>query len=451
MSADDGAAAGSAAGGIAAVAGGAHKFSRQIATYGRSEQERISRASVLISGMSGLGAETAKNLVLSGVAECVIHDDSPIGSLTAAATWSNFYIPEAQAVGAAEPLLQPHTTRAQASLAALRRQNPMVDIKVLEGPLVPPGTDQLPRAFDLVVLLGHSRESIARVDAACRAAANHPTPLIAADVVGLVSWVFNDFGPAFVTQNADGQPPLEFLVDGVSRDTPALLRTTKANPDDTSAEPDRLRHRLQDGARIKFRGNDNTLQQVCVRAWFAWVCAGACACVCVCVCECCRSTTTTTTTSAVGEQLWVVVVVVFVVVVDAVAVSMRLPRRWRSLVQQLLRGVLTNHHLRFACCRTTSTMTTTPQPPPPPPPPPTTTTTINQSINQRSYTVKVVDAYSFTIDANGAEAVFEPFRASANVQEVKVAETIEFRPFNEARAAPTAVTVMADMVKSFSP
>ena len=284
--------------------GGAHKFSRQIATYGRDEQQRIARASVLISGLDGLGAEVAKNLVLSGIAECFIHDDRPLsGSGNTHESWANFYISE-MAVDSAHQQQQQQQqqeqqsqqghagqksssggsscgvtfSRADATVEALRRQNPMVDVQVLRGSLLAarggedgrgasavPGAPKpvnLVRHFDLVILVGHSHASIEEVNAACRA---DGVPLIAAGVEGLVAWVFNDFGPHFTTHNADGQPPLEFLVEGVSRDNPALLTTIKANPDDVSAEPDRIRHRLQSGARVKFKGNDNTLQQVCWR------------------------------------------------------------------------------------------------------------------------------------------------------------------------------------------
>ena len=41
--------------------------SRQLAVYGRDTMKKMAGATVLISGMRGLGVEIAKNLVLAGV------------------------------------------------------------------------------------------------------------------------------------------------------------------------------------------------------------------------------------------------------------------------------------------------------------------------------------------------------------------------------------------------
>ena len=39
--------------------------SRQMAVYGRESMQKLRKASVLISGLNGLGAEIAKNVILS--------------------------------------------------------------------------------------------------------------------------------------------------------------------------------------------------------------------------------------------------------------------------------------------------------------------------------------------------------------------------------------------------
>ena len=51
--------------------------SRQMAVYGRESMQKLRKASVLISGLNGLGAEIAKNVILSNpmavsaAADCV--------------------------------------------------------------------------------------------------------------------------------------------------------------------------------------------------------------------------------------------------------------------------------------------------------------------------------------------------------------------------------------------
>ena len=42
--------------------------SRQMAVYGRESMQKLRKASVLISGLNGLGAEIAKNVILSNPA-----------------------------------------------------------------------------------------------------------------------------------------------------------------------------------------------------------------------------------------------------------------------------------------------------------------------------------------------------------------------------------------------
>lgn len=45
-----------------------------MAVYGRESMQRLKGASVLISGMNGLGAEIAKNVILANVKAVTLHD-----------------------------------------------------------------------------------------------------------------------------------------------------------------------------------------------------------------------------------------------------------------------------------------------------------------------------------------------------------------------------------------
>ncbi|KAF2604343.1 hypothetical protein F2Q70_00028108 [Brassica cretica] len=49
--------------------------SRQLAVYGRETMRRLFASNVLVSGMHGLGAEIAKNLILAGVKSVTLHDE----------------------------------------------------------------------------------------------------------------------------------------------------------------------------------------------------------------------------------------------------------------------------------------------------------------------------------------------------------------------------------------
>ena len=53
-------------------------YSRQIYVMGKEAMEKITKSSVLISGMDGLGTEVAKCLVLGGIKKVLIHDNHNI-------------------------------------------------------------------------------------------------------------------------------------------------------------------------------------------------------------------------------------------------------------------------------------------------------------------------------------------------------------------------------------
>lgn len=83
---------------------------------------KMMNARVLLSGMTGLGVEIAKNVILAGVKSFTIHDDS---NATLADLSSQFYLSEAD-VG---------SNRAEASLESLRELNDLVPVDVLQGTL----------------------------------------------------------------------------------------------------------------------------------------------------------------------------------------------------------------------------------------------------------------------------------------------------------------------------
>ena len=50
--------------------------SRAIYVWGIEAMQRMRTSKVLISGLNGLGAEIAKNVILGGVKSCTLHDDT---------------------------------------------------------------------------------------------------------------------------------------------------------------------------------------------------------------------------------------------------------------------------------------------------------------------------------------------------------------------------------------
>uniref|UniRef100_A0A0D9XN80 THIF-type NAD/FAD binding fold domain-containing protein n=1 Tax=Leersia perrieri TaxID=77586 RepID=A0A0D9XN80_9ORYZ len=96
--------------------------SRQLAVYGRETMKRLFGSNVLVSGLNGLGAEIAKNLVLAGVKSVTLHDDNNVDLWDLS---SNFFLSEKD-VG---------QNRAQACIQKLQELNNAVIISTITGDL----------------------------------------------------------------------------------------------------------------------------------------------------------------------------------------------------------------------------------------------------------------------------------------------------------------------------
>jgi ubiquitin-activating enzyme E1 len=96
--------------------------SRQLYVVGKDAMLRMQKYAVLITGMSGLGVEIAKNTILAGVKSVTVHDDAPVALKDLS---SQFYLDEGS-VG--EP-------RASACLANLKDLNQYVSVQAISGAL----------------------------------------------------------------------------------------------------------------------------------------------------------------------------------------------------------------------------------------------------------------------------------------------------------------------------
>eukprot|EP00966_Prymnesium_polylepis_P236249 5463511-Prymnesium_polylepis.1 len=86
-----------------------------MAVYGRESMQKLKGAAVLISGLNGLGAEIAKNVILANVKSVTLHDSA---AATVADCGSHFYLSEAT-VGA---------NRAEACVKSMQELNPSVAV-----------------------------------------------------------------------------------------------------------------------------------------------------------------------------------------------------------------------------------------------------------------------------------------------------------------------------------
>ncbi|KAG2669894.1 hypothetical protein I3843_14G057400 [Carya illinoinensis] len=179
--------------------------SRQLAVYGRETMRRLFASNILVSGMQGLGAEIAKNLILAGVKSVTLHDEGMVELWDLS---SNFIFSEGD-VG---------KNRALASVQKLQELNNAVVVRALTTNL----TKEQLSDFQAVVFTDISFEKAIEFNDYCH---NHQPPIafIKTEVRGLFGSVFCDFGPEFTIVDVDGEEPHTGIIASISNDNPALV------------------------------------------------------------------------------------------------------------------------------------------------------------------------------------------------------------------------------------
>eukprot|EP01095_Lingulamoeba_sp_RSL-Kostka_P005676 TRINITY_DN1715_c0_g1_i4.p1 TRINITY_DN1715_c0_g1~~TRINITY_DN1715_c0_g1_i4.p1 ORF type:complete len:1370 (-),score=583.04 TRINITY_DN1715_c0_g1_i4:139-4248(-) len=172
--------------------------SRVIGAFGKEAMQSLSKANVLISGMTGLGAEVAKNVILSAVNSVTLHDTkkAEIGDLG-----SNFYLTE-EHVG---------HNRATSILKRMRELNPNVKVTATMNEL----SNELVGLHSVVVLIGSPTEESIRINNFCR---EKGIKFIKADTYGLAGGVFCDFGDKFVIKDPTGEAPGVNIISKIEED-----------------------------------------------------------------------------------------------------------------------------------------------------------------------------------------------------------------------------------------
>lgn len=205
--------------------------SRQMAVYGRAAMQKMAKSRILISGMNGVGAETAKNVILANVKEVILHD-GPGVTVTRADLGSNFYLTEAH-VG---------KHRAESCRATFQELNPSCSVTAMSEPLTPEFI--LKKGFDVVVLAEGTLEHAISLDEACRKTVlaeqkqetsilgdkiknsvyglkkmtwTPTTAFIYASAHGLLGSVFCDFGPEFVVNDTTGEQTKTGIVRTITK------------------------------------------------------------------------------------------------------------------------------------------------------------------------------------------------------------------------------------------
>lgn len=153
----------------------AELYDRQIRLWGLDSQKRIRTARILICGLNGLGAEVAKNIILSGVKSVTLLDDQTVTDVD----FSSQFLASHDSVG---------LNRAEASLFRAQALNPMVEI-IVDKENVSEKSDEYFHRFDVVILIEVPTPILVRVNNICRLKG---IKYFAGDVWGMNGYVFTD-------------------------------------------------------------------------------------------------------------------------------------------------------------------------------------------------------------------------------------------------------------------
>ncbi|CAL8082855.1 unnamed protein product [Calicophoron daubneyi] len=222
-------------------------YSRQRCVLGEDAMQKMTKSRVFLSGLGGVGIEIAKNLVLGGVEELIVQDNV-LCSMSDMGT--QFFIHRSD--------VDKRRTRAQASLPYLAALNPYVrvtlvadDITAIHGSLSPenvkcltslwnPEQDESNRVKCLI-LTQCSLHAAAALNLFCR---QHGIRFIYVDVYGVLGNLFCDFGLEFVITDPDGEPPKEFFIGHIEKQSSTVLSITVFGE---------RRHHLETGNVIQLR------------------------------------------------------------------------------------------------------------------------------------------------------------------------------------------------------
>ena len=162
-------------------------YDRQIRLWGVEAQKKIRSCSVLMIGLSGLGSEIVKNLVLAGIASISVWDDTEV---TASDTLSNLFT--GQVIG---------QNRALIAESEIKQLNPMVEVTCKNlGSKDITSSEQF-QPFNVVILNNVSRSEATRLNNLVRSLET-PKLFYYTGSFGMYAFSFIDLGKthSFVTE-----------------------------------------------------------------------------------------------------------------------------------------------------------------------------------------------------------------------------------------------------------
>eukprot|EP01035_Chromulina_nebulosa_P022544 gene22544-29193_t len=164
-------------------------YSRQLYVFGHEGQKKMSNSNVLIIGLSGLGVETAKNIILAGVKSVTLYDTQLTSYIDLS---SQFYLTEDN-IG---------YSRVDNSITKLAELNPYVNVNQLNVPEDLLEKEVISGNYSIVVLIDISLNKQLYLADLCH---QHGVYVVTSNVRGLFGSVFCDFGNDFTIYDKNGE------------------------------------------------------------------------------------------------------------------------------------------------------------------------------------------------------------------------------------------------------
>ena len=189
-------------------------YSRQIGAFGMDIMGKLLKLKVLIIGMRGLGAETAKNIILCGSYSVDLHDPNPVKINDLG---SNFYL-SSEDIG--------KKNRDEACLKNLSSLNPYVKVSILKlksekysKEYISEFLSKIPN-YDIIVFTEiQTKKFLIEVNEECR---KHNVKMIYSTCLGLVCGIFVDFGNHIIIDEK-GKETKTYYVKNISKDKEGLV------------------------------------------------------------------------------------------------------------------------------------------------------------------------------------------------------------------------------------
>ncbi|KAJ5070782.1 hypothetical protein M0811_01763 [Anaeramoeba ignava] len=180
------------------------QYSRQLLMLGKEAMLKMAQSKVLLVGLSGLGAEIAKNVILARVKKITLWDKelTQIEDLSA-----NFFLTE-EDIG---------KNRVEVSYSKFAELNEHVQVDFSTKEL----DEEFIKEYTVVVLCSQrSLTEIFRIGDICH---KNNIQFIVTDTLGVFGFCFNDFGKEFVVADPKGEPPLKTMIGEITKEENAKV------------------------------------------------------------------------------------------------------------------------------------------------------------------------------------------------------------------------------------